>query len=252
MNDKYVSARSEPAYYDARAAMLLGICTMIFLVFYRFFYPFVPLFALAGLIVSIKAISVGRQRPSPLSMKMAVIGLVCSVVATIVVGLFVFFNFYPEVRGVHKREACLANCKQIGLAMSLYADDYDDKLPPAHHWQAALRDDLKATKHTKSNVMPYRCASSIDMQFSYGMNNAMNSLSRQSVNSPTTTAFAFDCSLHMQSASGGREAVEFRHKQLGCANMANFVFVDGHAVTVSATKTDEPNVIAIDQVRWSP
>jgi len=38
----------------------------------------------------------------------------------------------------HQYMICLSQLKQIGIALRMYAEDYDDTLPPAGCWQAAL------------------------------------------------------------------------------------------------------------------
>lgn len=182
-------------------------------------------------------------------MKMAMTGLITSIACWVI--LVGWISFYiNDSRNPRFRAACLSNSKQIGMAMSLYADDYDDRLPPIQNWQPILRDYLKASQHFESAGMYFQCPSAKDTRFSYGINSTMNSISRQNIQSLTSTVFAFDCSLPKANAAAGREAVEFRHTQLGSPAVANFVFADGHAKAVTSTKTNNPNLMLIDQVQW--
>jgi len=43
----------------------------------------------------------------------------------------------PTRKGL--QASCQSNLKQIGFAVGMYMEDYDDRLPPAHSWQEALQ-----------------------------------------------------------------------------------------------------------------
>ncbi|MHB1462553.1 MAG: hypothetical protein ACYC1M_14795 [Armatimonadota bacterium] len=183
--------------------------------------------------------------------KMAVSGLICSMISVMPFIVAVFISV-SEGHIERCRAACLSSTKQIGLAMRLYADDNDGKLPPASNWHPLLLSYLKSEYHKDDVNMGIYCPSARDKRFSYGMNTQIGCVSERESLNPTQTVFAFDCSLPMANAKGGREAVDFRHTNHNHPNMANIVFVDGHAKTASEQKTDLPNVITIDQVQWKP
>ncbi len=199
-------------------------------------------------IVGIVANSIGitdrTSEPLPRHRKMSITGLVCSIISLIPF-IALVFSSVSEGRKSRQGSACLSNAKQIGLAMRLYADDNDGRFPPTNNWQQLLR------KYTVAKFVFY-CPSVMDNRYSYGMNKQTASLTEPDYGTATNTAFAFDCSMPVSSAFGGREAVDFRHRMKGRQGFANIIFVDGQAKTASKRKTDLPNVITIDQVQWKP
>jgi prepilin-type N-terminal cleavage/methylation domain-containing protein/prepilin-type processing-associated H-X9-DG protein len=54
------------------------------------------------------------------------------VIAIIAILAAILFPVFAQARAAARKAACVSNLKQIGLAFSLYAQDYDDMLVP--HW----------------------------------------------------------------------------------------------------------------------
>src|SRR5881275_744466 len=52
------------------------------------------------------------------------------VIAVIAVIAAILFPVFAQAREKARATACLSNLKQIGGAMALYLQDYDDRLPP--------------------------------------------------------------------------------------------------------------------------
>jgi prepilin-type N-terminal cleavage/methylation domain-containing protein/prepilin-type processing-associated H-X9-DG protein len=52
------------------------------------------------------------------------------VIAIIAILAAILFPVFAKARETARRTACLSNVKQIGLALLMYADDYDEYLPP--------------------------------------------------------------------------------------------------------------------------
>jgi len=57
------------------------------------------------------------------------------VIAVIAVLAAILFPVFAQARATARKAACASNLKQIGLAFTLYAQDYDEILVP--HWQNA-------------------------------------------------------------------------------------------------------------------
>jgi prepilin-type N-terminal cleavage/methylation domain-containing protein/prepilin-type processing-associated H-X9-DG protein len=53
------------------------------------------------------------------------------VIAIIAILAAILFPVFAQAREKARSAACLSNCKQLGLALMMYAGDYDDTLPPA-------------------------------------------------------------------------------------------------------------------------
>ncbi len=53
------------------------------------------------------------------------------VIAIIAILAAILFPVFAQAREKARAANCLSNCKQIGTAMQLYVDDYDETIPPA-------------------------------------------------------------------------------------------------------------------------
>jgi len=51
------------------------------------------------------------------------------VIAIIAILAAILFPVFAQAREQARKASCLSNCKQLGLAMQMYAQDYDDMLP---------------------------------------------------------------------------------------------------------------------------
>jgi prepilin-type N-terminal cleavage/methylation domain-containing protein/prepilin-type processing-associated H-X9-DG protein len=59
------------------------------------------------------------------------------VVAIIAILAAILFPVFARAREKARQASCASNLKQIGLAMAMYASDYDDHLPPTWVWVPA-------------------------------------------------------------------------------------------------------------------
>ena len=53
------------------------------------------------------------------------------VIAIIAILAAILFPVFAQAREKARQASCLSNCKQIGLAVNIYAQDYDETLPNA-------------------------------------------------------------------------------------------------------------------------
>src|SRR6185369_11829476 len=56
------------------------------------------------------------------------------VIAVIAIIAAILFPVFAQVRDKARQAGCLSNCRQIGLALMMYAQDYEETLPPSR-WQ---------------------------------------------------------------------------------------------------------------------
>jgi prepilin-type N-terminal cleavage/methylation domain-containing protein/prepilin-type processing-associated H-X9-DG protein len=77
------------------------------------------------------------------------------VIAIIAILASILFPVFQRARESARRTRCAANLKQLGLALQMYASDYDDLIPATfgapHHM--IWRDDMGAVAHGR--LMPY-------------------------------------------------------------------------------------------------
>ena len=55
------------------------------------------------------------------------------VIAIIAILAAILFPVFAQARAKARQTACLSNTKQLGLALNMYAQDYDETLPPQNH-----------------------------------------------------------------------------------------------------------------------
>jgi prepilin-type N-terminal cleavage/methylation domain-containing protein/prepilin-type processing-associated H-X9-DG protein len=55
------------------------------------------------------------------------------VIAIIAILAAILFPVFAQAREQARKTSCLSNCKQLGLAMQMYAQDYDEMLPGWNH-----------------------------------------------------------------------------------------------------------------------
>ena len=151
------------------------------------------------------------------------------------------YPVFSQARMNAKQSACLSNTKQIGLAMILYTDDYDGKLPMTGNWRSAVRPYIKTDK-------VFTCFNAKNREYSYAMNSALNGGKISTLSDPSNTVSAFESDIPKINASGGIESVVYRHKQ-GAIPLANFMFADGHAAGKhkQAVGSNGDNML-----RWKP
>jgi prepilin-type N-terminal cleavage/methylation domain-containing protein len=53
------------------------------------------------------------------------------VIAIIAILAAILFPVFAQAREKARQTSCLSNCKQIGLSLQMYAQDYDETLPNA-------------------------------------------------------------------------------------------------------------------------
>ena len=115
-----------------------------------------------------------------------------------------------------RRTACQSNQKQLLNGLLMYAQDYDEKLPPASKWA--------------TNVMPYvknrrtfQCPAD-SSQWSYAFNKNLSGVSMGQIPKPGDTTMLFESNFHKPNAFGlANDVVYTRHLGHG-----NFGYVDGH------------------------
>ncbi len=152
--------------------------------------------------------------------------------------------------GPRANRLCQSRLKGLGLALMQYAQDYDEKLPPANKWAqgAAPYTASAATGSGKGQIVPprashdagklpfFHCPALGEGGWGYSMN---WNLSRQ----PLARAYASQNVLLYESTSrrlnatfDGRDLDSRRHHAAQVAG-ANFLFADGHVGFLRASQT---------------
>ena len=144
---------------------------------------------------------------------------------SLVVGLVAWSNMVLRPRA--RAGTCQANLKQIGLAMSHYIRNYDEKFPPAENWSDVLTPYLRGWGQTARPV-DYRCPARSDLTYGYAMNRGLTRLSLAQLADPVWgkgTVLCFDSDTGRANAADTGTSLPLvpRHPS-GHA----ILFVDGH------------------------
>ena len=150
----------------------------------------------------------------------------CSVLVAVVAvaaGVLVVGN---SDHGPSRQSPCISNLQKLAAGALAYAGDYDDRLPRASEWPAAIYPYLK-------NYRAYKCPNDERKEgipftapgwsrkgwISYGANLRLSGAKTDDIAEPDRSILLFDCDL----LAGAPDAAAWRHN-----DGANFAFVDGH------------------------
>ena len=116
---------------------------------------------------------------------------------------------------------------QTASAMSLYATDHDDTLPPASAWMDGVRPLVRSER-------VFRCPEEWREKYGgygYAMNAAMSQKRLSKIAKSTTTPLLFDSIMPARNSASGLETLPKRGRHSGGNNVA---YVDGHVARVPA------------------
>lgn len=129
-----------------------------------------------------------------------------------------------------KRALCETNLKHLGLAMLMYMQDYDDKLPPSAKWCDALGIytsvsvvNGRRVVSKEKNEPVLHCPAAGAEKYGYAMNKNLGNLQLARLTSPAETVLLYETMKLERNASGTGDNVAFRHD-----DVAVYLFVDGH------------------------
>jgi prepilin-type processing-associated H-X9-DG protein len=137
----------------------------------------------------------------------------------------ILFPVFAQAREKARQTSCLSNLKQQGLGIMMYAQDYDQTLPPAKAWMDKVGPYIRAER-------VFQCPS-IKQKGTYGYAfNADNSAkSIGKIASPNTMAMVFDCDSDVRSAGVKGLVLPTKARHSG---KNNITYADGHAKSVGS------------------
>ena len=112
---------------------------------------------------------------------------------------------------------CLENGGEMAIALAMYAQDYDEQLPPANPWMDLIR------PYTRTDSV-FHCPSAIS--YGYAHNSPMSGASLASINTPEEAVLAFDSTKLTRNASDAMTSLTSPPRHLG---RNTFIFADGRA-----------------------
>jgi len=169
-----------------------------------------------------------RQRVTGGSYALAAIVVGCAASLVLPVGTRELTAQRRATRHRYGSSSCSSNIRQLGLAMTMYALDYDEAYPPCASWNALTMPYVR-------NKSIYRCPDEdVETVPSYGMNRNFNLLPMVKVAEPNHAVCLFD-SIPGANREGGKELLPnpSRHD-----TGQNIEYADGHVEFISNTKID--------------
>jgi prepilin-type processing-associated H-X9-DG protein len=133
----------------------------------------------------------------------------------VVAAVGVSVPFYQSARRKAVHSSCMANLKQIDLALLMYCQDYDERFPTAGQWEAKLDPYLKNRSLWTCPAKPHEPG--------YRTNDALAFRAVKSVKWPAQTIAASDAGARVPPMSPVPGATAARHN-----GGDNFAFADGH------------------------
>jgi prepilin-type processing-associated H-X9-DG protein len=116
------------------------------------------------------------------------------VIAIIAILAAILFPVFAQAREKARASSCLSNQKQVGLAISMYAQDYDETFPYSYFqvtdqwWEDVVNPYIKATN--KGGVLT--CPSAPSAGFAYSLNDALSGKSLAYASRPADTILTAD------------------------------------------------------------
>jgi len=124
------------------------------------------------------------------------------VIAIIAILAAILFPVFAQAREKARSSSCLSNQKQIGLAFSMYAQDYDETYPPYLDANSTTGGGPAGIAFWDDTVKPYikggnvggilTCPSASTRAYAYSMNGALAGLSAAQAVKPSDTVLTAD------------------------------------------------------------
>lgn len=183
--------------------------------------------SLIGLILGIiSLVKIGNKKESQSGRGMAIAGTVLSGINILLLPFYIGIVagiMYPVIHrasGTSREAQCLSHVRQLGFAMMMYLEEYDDAYPPASSWCDALDvyvmdRDVWACPDDKGTTSSY--------VFNDSLPRTVNEIQR-----PEETILIFE-GKGGWNAHGGESSAVFRH-----SGGMSVVYADGHASFVES------------------
>jgi prepilin-type processing-associated H-X9-DG protein len=220
----------------AIASLIMGLTSLVICVLW-------PILALPAIFCGVAAlVKISRSNGSMKGNAFAIAGIVTPIVMLFFMPfiLAILMPALSKTKHIAHRTVCATNLKTLSLAMIVYANDNENRLPFSDNWCDVLIQEADVSPKS------FLCLGddAVEGQSSYALNrNAAETLFR---NLPPNMVLLFETSdgqtagRHWNLVGGPESITTEHHKGDGC----NVAFVDGHIEFVRADR--------IHTLRWTP
>ena len=189
-------------------------------------------------IIGLVKISSSKGQLKGIGLAVTGIALPIIVLPVVVIALAVTMPALNVAKRTAQRVVCAQNMKGLSMAIMVYADDYEGRLPTADQWCDLL------TEHADVSKKSLRCPIEPEGSFSYAFNRNLDGLTTADVGADVVLLFESEPGRNM---TGGQEILKTnRHPARDRASFggSNVAFTDGHVEFVNADK--------IPKLKWIP
>ena len=130
---------------------------------------------------------------------------------------------------------CQSNLRQIGLAVLMFAQDHDEKLPSADKWTDEIMPYLK-----NENLL--KCPAAKDLACAYALNQKVAGKRLAEIANPATTVLIFESTKGARNYSDAMTTLDPQGRHNGGNE---FVYTDGHARWVKIGQNPEAADVAV-------
>ncbi len=123
----------------------------------------------------------------------------------------------------NKKDGCISNLKQSGLAIIMYSGDYDDVMPPARKWMDAVKE------YVKTEAI-YHCPALGGTAYGYALHSDLAGKEWSKIKNPQNLPMVFDSSQEHRSAVATLKSLPSPPRHEGKNNIC---YADGHTVAVA-------------------
>jgi prepilin-type processing-associated H-X9-DG protein len=119
----------------------------------------------------------------------------------------------------------MSNLKQLVVAVSMYAEDHDGRLPAADAWSKSVKRYLQKAGPSA----PFVCPARAPQAASYAYNSRLSGLKLAQIQAPRDAPVVFESSLDYTNAFDQLQSFVAPHNGTG-----NVAFADGHVKALKA------------------
>lgn len=181
------------------------------------------------------------------------------VIAIIAILAAILFPVFAQAREAARKSSCLSNEKQIGTAVQMYTQDYDERYP-GRGGNNTNANDLPSWRQTTQayikNTQVFKCPSNSDSSIiadaasafypainrSYGINDRISGQSLAVVNAPASKILVSELRFQGWTDYGSSwwNGCCWDQGFAGHMGQANYLFADGHVKSMKPSQTAAP------------
>jgi len=202
----------------ARASLIFGILGLVS----------AGLCSLVGVVLGVVGLRRSRLRGKPLAGRRLALWGVATSTATLVIMPALLAPVFLRARESARKAECMSNLKQLALAVLMYANDYDERLPLAKNWSDGIYPYVK-------NRAVFSCPDTPKLKSGYAYNRSLEGMNPSELANADSTVVLFESDKGWNAAGGG-ELLPTQPRHLGDDVLA---FADGHVAARSRASVRE-------------